>query len=812
MEYQNQHPYEPNLAAGAVPQPPLSRAHTGPQAAAAGPAPFYRPDEHISSGSIALEIESAVSQADDGAAYLDSILSQISNEQEVVVRDPREMLQSDDDFFNSVFDMDAFEREAERRAEQAALFERRQAEQARRSQLEAQLSEVQAEAEQRADAEMGAQGIAADVQAPTDEPAQAPMEEPTQVQADEAPDAFEGAAAESEAAPDTAGAPAEPEPAEQPEETEDVLVGLMMDQLAGDDSQPGGAATDAYIEVPAERRDAAKESAEPDIIEIIEEPQAPRTPPASAAEESGPSEPAAVNADGDIVEPLDGLDFSYEPGEEESIFGVDPNELMRRAYEIGVKVMADRQESGEPAAPEAETEEPQPAVMPEAEPTEGGGSAEMDDVLPPAEGGETAEPLEPAAEPPEADSGETLAGEDGAQENNEAESDPRYAAKQYLREKERLAEERRASAEIPIVRPDERPEAEPAEPAADVPQEEESCIAEGNIFPDDVGLDEYGEWYVSRVKAPDIRPAIVGEGLGCDLHYEDKKGHKHCVLSEASFSIGHGSITAVVSKRRYDSYTLLSVLGGTVQMSSGSFTIDGVATGPNEMVEMPNRLYLDGAPLFDPSMTVRDAIGFATALAAEEKADELLAACGMEEQADAAIRSLTMPQKIALYIVSVLPAGIVDTILVNAPELSLRGGDRDALVGALQLCRTRGITVVLGVSGSEWIDDVVDSVVLLNAGRVSYNGPVSSLCCSVSNILLAAKAPCGAAVKQAVEEAMPGLTVEIGDDGFIIAGGGSMVDAPALEKLLTGLEVPYDGIVARPLCFAAAVKEVFGDE
>ena len=388
------------------------------------------------------------------------------------------------------------------------------------------------------------------------------------------------------------------------------------------------------------------------------------------------------------------------------------------------------------------------------------------------------------------------------------ENDPKEEAKEYLREKER---QRGNTGETVIAGGLAMPEYDDAaiEHAEAV---EPEAPPKGALFPADVKLEPDEGFYLCRrcadADAPDI---IEADKLSCRLFYEDVNNQKHQVLRDSSFKIKAGSICGVAADRAYDSYTLLSVLACCRATDGGALKIDGVDINGGELVEMPQVVYIDGSDIFDKEMTVNEFFTIGAAYAGKDSnVKKLIEECGFGDYQNARIKMLTLAQKAAIVVMESCISPVVKIVLLNVPELSFSSADSLPLVAAIEALRRAGKTAVISTISSDYLDYIADSVIFLRNGKVAYNGAVADFCCASSGIVFAAKCENSVELAAEINTAVPELGIKTGSDGIIVCNERTMFDAGAVERILARYKVPLDKIVARPLCFLAAVREVFG--
>jgi len=210
-------------------------------------------------------------------------------------------------------------------------------------------------------------------------------------------------------------------------------------------------------------------------------------------------------------------------------------------------------------------------------------------------------------------------------------------------------------------------------------------------------------------------------------------------VSDVSFTVAKGEICAVIGPNGAGKSTLFNAIGGYVRLASGRVLFGGEALNGRPIHEIAaagvRRTFQNGGLFLD--MTVIEnvmvglhqthpipLVGAALALPsarrrereAIEKARELLALMGIQEQEDVLLRNLSSGQQRMVEIVRAL-ASPAKLLMLDEPAVGLTSLEVQRLDGILKQLARSGIAILLVEHVLDLVMSVSDKVVVLNSGE-----------------------------------------------------------------------------------------------
>lgn len=220
-------------------------------------------------------------------------------------------------------------------------------------------------------------------------------------------------------------------------------------------------------------------------------------------------------------------------------------------------------------------------------------------------------------------------------------------------------------------------------------------------------------------------------------------------LDGVSLEISGGRIVGLVGPNGSGKSTLVNVISGVYRPDGGTVHFDGadITGAPDHQVAQRGVLRTFQDPRLVTSFTVREnvllglhrryrqghlAAMLATPGAVQEdvemlrEVDAALRLTGLEAQADATVRNLPYGDQRMTELARVLVAG-ARVVMLDEPAAGLSEVELERLGTVLRELKARGIAVVLIEHHMEFLDDLVDDVVVLDAGRCIYRGPIQGM-------------------------------------------------------------------------------------
>ena len=199
-------------------------------------------------------------------------------------------------------------------------------------------------------------------------------------------------------------------------------------------------------------------------------------------------------------------------------------------------------------------------------------------------------------------------------------------------------------------------------------------------------------------------------------------------LNDVSLEIEAGEFVVLLGPSGCGKTTLLNIIGGFAEPTSGTVLIGGRDMGGVAPKDRPTTTVFQDYALF-PHMSLRDNVGFGLRMRGvsradrAEKADAMLALVGLEGRGDRRPHELSGGQRQRVALARAL-AVEPDVLLLDEPlgalDLKLRRQMQDELK-AIQ--RRVGTTFVHVTHDQEEAMAIADRIVVMNGGRIEDHGP-----------------------------------------------------------------------------------------
>lgn len=218
-----------------------------------------------------------------------------------------------------------------------------------------------------------------------------------------------------------------------------------------------------------------------------------------------------------------------------------------------------------------------------------------------------------------------------------------------------------------------------------------------------------------------------GGGVTIEVEGLTRRFGEREVVSDVSFAVRPGRITGFLGPNGAGKTTTLRVLLGLLEPSAGTATFDG-----RRYRDIPHPMTVVGASL-EGNALVRSRRGIdhlrayaAPAMASRTRADELLRTVGLAADArrSAGGYSLGMQQRLML---ATAMLGDPSVLILDEPANGLDPAGVFWLRSLLQGFATSGRTVLLSSHMLAEMELVADDVVLIDGGRVVYEGTLDDL-------------------------------------------------------------------------------------
>lgn len=203
------------------------------------------------------------------------------------------------------------------------------------------------------------------------------------------------------------------------------------------------------------------------------------------------------------------------------------------------------------------------------------------------------------------------------------------------------------------------------------------------------------------------------------------------VLHGVDFTLGAREFVAVLGANGSGKSTLVKALVGLHPLAGGTLRVFGEAAFRDRarIGYVPQRVAIgSGVPA-----TVREVVlsgrtpraSRLRPLTAHDRAaaDAAIAAVGLADRARDLVATLSGGQQQRVLIARAL-AGEPDVLVLDEPTAGVDAESQEAFGETLRLLKERGVAVLLVSHHLGALETLVDRVVVLSAGEVSYDGPV----------------------------------------------------------------------------------------
>jgi len=199
-----------------------------------------------------------------------------------------------------------------------------------------------------------------------------------------------------------------------------------------------------------------------------------------------------------------------------------------------------------------------------------------------------------------------------------------------------------------------------------------------------------------------------------------KRYGTHVALDGVDLAVSEGSVYGLVGPNGAGKTTLLAVLAGLRRPTAGQIQL---------RVDRQRMALLPDTPQFDPWLTGREVVALAKQLVSPgspgERIDEVLHDAGLSDAAGRRVGGYSRGMLQRLGIASTV-IGQPDLLLLDEPASALDPAGRREVLDLIAHLRGRA-TVVLSSHILADVQEVCDTVAILRAGRLMFQGPLESL-------------------------------------------------------------------------------------
>jgi len=209
-----------------------------------------------------------------------------------------------------------------------------------------------------------------------------------------------------------------------------------------------------------------------------------------------------------------------------------------------------------------------------------------------------------------------------------------------------------------------------------------------------------------------------------------KKAAPKTALDGVDLTISRGSIFGLLGPNGAGKSTLINILAGVVNKSEGEVLIWGrdIDKRPRDaraaLGVVPQEITAD--VFFTPREALEVQAGFYGVPANERRSDELLAAVGLSDKADAYVRALSGGMKRRLMVAKALVHN-PPILILDEPTAGVDVELRRQLWAYVRRINALGVTILLTTHYLEEAQELCDTIAIMNRGRVVACEPTPQL-------------------------------------------------------------------------------------
>jgi ABC-2 type transport system ATP-binding protein len=236
---------------------------------------------------------------------------------------------------------------------------------------------------------------------------------------------------------------------------------------------------------------------------------------------------------------------------------------------------------------------------------------------------------------------------------------------------------------------------------------------------------------IARQPTPDELPASAISLRGLTKTYAAKGGQPpKRALQAVDLEVPRGSFFALLGPNGAGKSTLINILAGLVVKSAGQVSIFGIDIDAHPrrarlaIGVVPQELNLDA--YFSPRETLEFQAGLYGVPKARRRTDEILAAVGLTDQAEAYARSLSGGMRRRLLVAKALVHS-PPVVVLDEPTAGVDVELRRSLWDYMRGLNAQGVTVVLTTHYLEEAEALCDRLAIIDHGQVVASGATREL-------------------------------------------------------------------------------------
>ena len=223
--------------------------------------------------------------------------------------------------------------------------------------------------------------------------------------------------------------------------------------------------------------------------------------------------------------------------------------------------------------------------------------------------------------------------------------------------------------------------------------------------------------------------AIEAEGL-VKTYAATKTTPEKTALNGVDLKVRRGSIFGLLGPNGAGKSTFINILAGLSRKTAGSVRIWGMDVDATPRAAraaigvVPQELAAD--VFFTPRESLEVQAGFYGVPKSERRTDELLAALGLSDKADAYVRQLSGGMKRRLMVAKAM-VHAPPVLILDEPTAGVDVELRRQLWTYVRSLHAQGVTIVLTTHYLEEAQELCDTIAIVNRGEVAACEPTSTL-------------------------------------------------------------------------------------
>jgi Cu-processing system ATP-binding protein len=207
-----------------------------------------------------------------------------------------------------------------------------------------------------------------------------------------------------------------------------------------------------------------------------------------------------------------------------------------------------------------------------------------------------------------------------------------------------------------------------------------------------------------------------------------KKIKKQSLVEDIGFNVSAGSILALCGGNGAGKSTVLRMIAGILQPTSGEITVNGLRWNEQRKRFAEQIGYMPDDYQFNQGLTAEEVLSFWAALrrVPKRRVTEVLALVGLEEKRKSLVNTFSKGMRQRVLFAQAL-LGKPPLLIMDEPTNGLDPFWMNEFAGLLQGIRQEGHTVIFSTHQLEIADGVADRIVFLSKGRMVGEGSTQNI-------------------------------------------------------------------------------------